>query len=42
MVDQEGGRVARLRPPHWRAHPAAAALGALFARDAAPVCAPPG
>ena len=21
MVDQEGGRVARLRPPHWRAHP---------------------
>jgi beta-N-acetylhexosaminidase len=31
MVDQEGGRVARLRPPHWRAHPPAAALGALFA-----------
>ncbi len=27
MVDQEGGRVARLRPPHWRAHPAARALG---------------
>jgi len=26
MVDQEGGRVARLRPPHWRAHPAAATL----------------
>ena len=26
MVDQEGGRVARLRPPHWRAHPAARAL----------------
>ena len=25
-VDQEGGRVARLRPPFWRAHPAAAAL----------------
>lgn len=23
LVDQEGGRVARLRPPHWRAHPAA-------------------
>src|SRR5580692_6439220 len=34
MVDQEGGRVARLRPPHWRAHPPAAAIGALFARDA--------
>ena len=30
MVDQEGGRVARLRPPQWRAHPAAARLGALF------------
>ena len=35
MVDQEGGRVARLRPPHWRAHPPAGALGALHARDAA-------
>ncbi|HET6236952.1 MAG TPA: beta-N-acetylhexosaminidase [Acetobacteraceae bacterium] len=35
MVDQEGGRVARLRPPHWRAHPPAAALGALFAHSAA-------
>ena len=33
MVDQEGGRVARMRPPHWRAHPAAAALGALQAKD---------
>lgn len=32
MVDQEGGRVARLRPPHWRAHPPAATLGAAFAR----------
>jgi beta-N-acetylhexosaminidase len=30
MVDQEGGRVARLRPPHWHAHPPAAALGRLF------------
>jgi beta-N-acetylhexosaminidase len=26
MVDQEGGRVARLRPPHWRPHPPARAL----------------
>lgn len=26
VVDQEGGRVARLRPPHWRAHPPASAL----------------
>jgi beta-N-acetylhexosaminidase len=33
MVDQEGGRVARLRPPHWRAHPPAAAIGRLFASD---------
>jgi beta-N-acetylhexosaminidase len=30
MVDQEGGRVARLRPPHWHGHPAAAAFGRLF------------
>ena len=29
MVDQEGGRVARLRPPSWLAHPAAGELGAL-------------
>lgn len=33
MVDQEGGRVARLRPPQWRAHPPAAALGTLFGRN---------
>jgi len=31
MVDQEGGRVARLRPPHWRAHPPAASLRTLRA-----------
>jgi beta-N-acetylhexosaminidase len=35
MVDQEGGRVARLRPPHWRAHPPAAAFGTLFNSDPA-------
>src|ERR1700749_4121672 len=29
MGDQEGGRVARLRPPHWRAHPPAAVLGTI-------------
>jgi beta-N-acetylhexosaminidase len=29
MVDQEGGRVARLRPPSWRAHPPAATLRTL-------------
>jgi beta-N-acetylhexosaminidase len=33
MVDQEGGRVARLRPPYWHGHPPAAALGALYQRD---------
>src|SRR3954470_14523737 len=33
MVDQEGGRVARLRPPHWRAHPPAASLGRVFDID---------
>jgi beta-N-acetylhexosaminidase len=32
VVDQEGGRVARLRPPHWTAHPPAAELGKLFER----------
>ncbi|MDX2094879.1 MAG: beta-N-acetylhexosaminidase [Alphaproteobacteria bacterium] len=26
LVDQEGGRVARLRPPHWRAYPSAQTL----------------
>jgi beta-N-acetylhexosaminidase len=35
MVDQEGGRVARLRPPNWRAHPPAAALGTAFAASPA-------
>jgi beta-N-acetylhexosaminidase len=29
LIDQEGGRVARLRPPAWRLYPAAADLGAL-------------
>jgi beta-N-acetylhexosaminidase len=35
MIDQEGGRVARLRPPLGLEHPSAAALGALFDRDPA-------
>ncbi len=34
LVDQEGGRVARLHPPHWREHPPAAAIGDRFAADA--------
>ena len=29
MIDQEGGRVARLRPPHWAAHPPCGAIGVL-------------
>jgi len=29
LIDQEGGRVARLQPPHWRSYPAPAELGAL-------------
>lgn len=32
LIDQEGGRVARLQPPHWRKVPAAACFGALAAR----------
>ncbi|TSD88169.1 beta-N-acetylhexosaminidase [Mycobacterium sp. KBS0706] len=35
MIDQEGGRVARLRPPHWPAFPAAGRFGALDALDPA-------
>ncbi|WP_020591831.1 beta-N-acetylhexosaminidase [Kiloniella laminariae] len=33
LVDQEGGRVARLRPPHWRKTPAAAVFGQLYQDD---------
>ena len=33
LIDQEGGRVARLRPPHWRRAPPARVLGELYARD---------
>jgi beta-N-acetylhexosaminidase len=35
LIDQEGGRVQRLKPPHWRAAPPAACFGALYARDRA-------
>ncbi|HEX6842676.1 MAG TPA: beta-N-acetylhexosaminidase [Stellaceae bacterium] len=31
LIDQEGGRVARLKPPHWPAYPAPAAIAALGA-----------
>ncbi len=33
LIDQEGGRVARLKPPHWRKAPASAAFGALYLSD---------
>lgn len=33
LVDQEGGRVQRLGPPHWRPMPAAARFGRLASRD---------
>ncbi|MFZ5783360.1 MAG: beta-N-acetylhexosaminidase [Pseudomonadota bacterium] len=33
LIDQEGGRVARLRPPRWRKAPPARVLGDLYARD---------
>lgn len=35
LIDQEGGRVQRLRPPHWRDAPAAARIGQLSDADAA-------
>ncbi|MEL7519033.1 MAG: glycoside hydrolase family 3 N-terminal domain-containing protein, partial [Pseudomonadota bacterium] len=31
-MDQEGGRVARLRPPHWSSYPAGEAFDHLYAR----------
>lgn len=34
FIDQEGGRVQRLRPPHWRDAPPAALFGKLYAEDA--------
>ncbi len=33
LIDQEGGRVQRLKPPHWRQAPPARVLGALYERD---------
>jgi len=33
LIDQEGGRVQRLGPPHWPHYPPGAAYGELFDRD---------
>jgi beta-N-acetylhexosaminidase len=33
LIDQEGGRVARLHPPHWRKAPPGKLFGELYARD---------
>ena len=35
LIDQEGGRVVRMGPPHWRAPPAAGIIGAMAGRDLA-------
>jgi beta-N-acetylhexosaminidase len=35
LVDQEGGRVQRLGPPHWPAYPPGAAYAGLYDRDPA-------
>ena len=35
LIDQEGGRVARLGPPHWPVYPPGAAFGALYDLDPA-------
>ncbi|HEY9079842.1 beta-N-acetylhexosaminidase [Magnetovibrio sp.] len=35
LIDQEGGRVARLKPPHWPEFPAARAYADLYAQDPA-------
>ncbi|HMG78803.1 MAG TPA: beta-N-acetylhexosaminidase [Xanthobacteraceae bacterium] len=33
LIDQEGGRVQRLGPPHWSSYPPGAAYGVLYDRD---------
>ena len=35
LIDQEGGRVARLGPPHWPVYPPGATFGALYDLDLA-------
>jgi beta-N-acetylhexosaminidase len=38
LIDQEGGRVARLKPPHWRLPPAAIQFSNLADRDLEQAC----
>ena len=38
LIDQEGGRVQRLRPPHWRDYPPAAVFGTLYEADPDAAC----
>lgn len=33
LIDQEGGRVARLKPPHWPAFPTAEKLASIYQKD---------
>ncbi len=33
LIDQEGGRVMRLKPPHWREYPPAALIGSLYRKN---------
>ncbi len=35
LIDQEGGRVQRMDPPHWPAYPAGAVYGEIYRRDPA-------
>src|SRR2546421_10515448 len=44
LIDQEGGRVQRLGPPHWPKYPAGAHYGQIYDRDPAegPAAARPG
>ena len=39
LIDQEGGRVQRLAPPHWRKLPAGAAYGRMYREDPELACA---
>lgn len=38
LIDQEGGRIARLAPPYWRKAPAAAVFGTLAAKNLKRAC----